>query len=63
MIDVMLVLGALTCINLNIYLVYLNRIKRHELERAKEIGILTSYDADPVDILAATAVEETSLWQ
>ncbi len=64
MIDVMLVVASLTCINLNIFLVYLSRIKRRELERLKEEGKFTSYDADPVDTLVASSTqEENSLWQ
>jgi len=64
MIDVLLVLGSLTCINLNVYLVYLNRIKRKELDLMIEEGKLTSFDADPIDMLAASSSQEDNpLWQ
>ena len=64
MIDVVLVVVALTCINLNIYLVSLNSVKRRELERLKEERRLTSHAADPMDILAAsTSQEESLIWQ
>ncbi len=64
MIEFGIIVGALTCLNLNLYLIYLSRLKRCELERIKKERKLTSDDADPFDLLAAANPgEKKSLWQ
>ena len=63
MIDLALASVVITAITLNIYIVDLIKKKRREIKQHAESLKLTSYDADPLDIMATKESTGGSLWQ
>ena len=63
MIDLALASVVITAITLNIYIVHLIKKKRREIKQHDESIRLTSYDADPLDIVSSQEDIGGSLWQ
>jgi|TARA_R100001443_G_scaffold45762_1_gene58771 hypothetical protein len=63
MIDLALASVVITAITLNIYIVDLIKKKRREIKQHDESIRLTSYDADPLDIVSSQEDIGGSLWQ
>ena len=63
MIDMALASVVITAITLNIYIVDLIKKKRREIKQHDESIRLTSYDADPLDIVSSQEDIGGSLWQ
>ena len=63
MIDLALASVVITALTLNIYIVDLIKKKRREIKQHDESIRLTSYDADPLDIVSSQEDIGGSLWQ